>query len=135
MDKPVISRWLQLWRKAARLTQNEVTQRSGVPQYQVSRLENGEVEKPPMEDVVRLAAAYGVAPNEVARLAGWWTASPRYTTEDPRWTYVQGFLARASDEDREKLLAEVYDRALFHETLARLAEGDGEGEERKRIAS
>ncbi len=124
MTKPVISTWLRLWRKAARLTQAEVTERSGVPQHQVSRLENGEVEKPPMEDLIKLASTYGVEPNEVARLAGWWVPSPRYTTEDPRWVYAQNYMAHTSEEDRERLLDEVYDRVLFHETLARLAPQD-----------
>ena len=122
MGKTSLASWLRLWRKASRLTQAQVTEKSGVPQHQVSRFENGEIDKPSMEELVRVASVYGIEPNELARLAGWWLPSPRYSSEDPRWVYAQNFLAHASDVDREKLLDELYDRVLFHETLRRLAE-------------
>lgn len=48
------------------MSQTDVVERSGLPQYVVSTLERGTTDKPAFEFVVRLADAYGVTPNEIA---------------------------------------------------------------------
>ncbi len=117
-----LGRHFLIWRKASRLTQAQVAEKSGIPTHQISRFETDALGKVPAEDLIRVAAVYGITPNEVARIAGWWVPPKTYEAVDPRWATLQNFLATAPEEEREQLLDTIYDRVLFHEEMRRLAE-------------
>lgn len=101
------------WRQAARMTQTEVSHRTGIAQHQISRLENGEIDRPGFTDVITLASHYGVSPNELAKEVGAWVPNRKYKSEDYRLTYVLEWLYNASSEERDTLLQLMYDRAIF----------------------
>ncbi len=110
---------LKRWREASRFTQAQVSRRTGIVQHQISRLEHDQVEKPSMADLVRIAAVYGVNPDTLATVAGWWTPPRDFTSEDNRWTYVRHFLATSGRHAVEQFLDWAYDRALFLEEMGR----------------
>ena len=113
-----LGQMLARWRAASRLSQTEVAKRSGLVQHQISRLEHGQIERPAMEDIVRLIQIYGVSPNEVATIFGW-VPPKSFQSDDYRWQFVQDFLAHATDAQRDRLLQELYDRTLFIKELDR----------------
>lgn len=63
-------------RQARQWTQRDVERetKGAVPSQQVSRIENGAVADPSMKDLVALGRIYGLTPNEVAELYGYWRA-------------------------------------------------------------
>lgn len=57
------------------LSQRDVERMTGdiVPSQQVSRIEAGVIREPTMRDLVALGQVYGLSPNQVAALYGYWT--------------------------------------------------------------
>ena len=111
--------WLLRWRAASRLTQAEVSRRTGIVQHQISRLEHDEIERPSMRDIVRLVSIYGVTPNEVAETIYGWSPPKHWKSEDYRWSVVQTFLATCTDKSRGAFLQDAYDKANWLEELER----------------
>lgn len=113
----ILGQYLQKWREAARLTQAQVSEKTGIVQHQISRLEHGARERPSFQDVVKIVAVYGVTPNEAAQVAYGWIPPARYQSEDYRWRFVQDFLTKANEAQKERFLQEMYDRAVFFKEL------------------
>lgn len=96
---------LRVLRLAKQLTQAEAAKVSGVSPQAISRLEKGETNKPPMEDVVRYGAALELDPNALATLYGYWRDPNRpEQDDDPRLLRLRPVLERLPDDKR----AQVY---------------------------
>lgn len=111
--------WLTRWRNASRLTQAEVSRRTGIVQHQISRLEHDQIERPSMQDVVKIVQVYGVTPNEVAEKVYGWVPPKEFKAEDYRWQFLKDFLNRADSETRDRLMQEIYDKAIWYDELAK----------------
>jgi hypothetical protein len=72
---------------------------------QVSRLENGNLTKPPMKDLVEYGTIIGLTPNEVAALYGYFEApsAERLVNEDERLSRLRSVAGRLTPEARERL--------------------------------
>lgn len=116
-----LGRWLVRWREASRLTQAEVARRTEIVQHQISRLERDEIERPTMRDIVRIISVYGVSPNEAAQKGYDWLPPKEYRSEDYRWQFLKDLLAGLDDENREALMVEIYDKAVWYSELTRRA--------------
>lgn len=60
---------LRQYREAAGLTQVQLSQLSGIDQGHISRIETGQVPRPSVETVRRLAQAVGVSLDDIAQPA------------------------------------------------------------------
>ena len=79
---------LRTLREEQKLTmENVVAQsRGAITQQQISRIETGKIDKPPMQDLVLLGSLVGLNPTEVALLYGYWqptSGAELAATEEP----------------------------------------------------
>lgn len=99
---------LRTLRESRKLTQGDVVRLSHntLSLAQVSRLETGQLTKPPMKDLVEYGLVVGLTPNEVAALYGYYVepSATRKTQEDPRLARLHSLLGRLSESSQEKLL-------------------------------
>lgn len=72
-DPVLLGERLEEWRSAQRLTQRDVAARSGVSLSSYSRIENGQTPNVGFVDMIRIAEALNLNPEEMAALAGVWT--------------------------------------------------------------
>lgn len=68
-----------------------------------------------MRDIVKVIQVYGVTPNDVAEKVYGWLPPKEYKSDDYRYKYLKDYLARASDDARDALLQEIYDKVIWHE--------------------
>lgn len=98
---------LQALRKARTLTQDDIVRLSHgkLSPAQVSRLENGNLTKPPMKDLVEYGVIVGLSPNEVAALYGYYDApsAERKVGEDETLARLRGVAERLTPGQRDKL--------------------------------
>jgi hypothetical protein len=85
----------------------------------MSRLEHDQIDRPSMQDIVKIVQVYGVTPNEVAEKVYGWVPPREYKSEDYRWQFIKDFLAKASPDIQDRFLAEVYDKAIWYSELTR----------------
>lgn len=107
-------RRLLQYREAQKLTQRDV-ERKTVERYgqenalisqQVSRIEDGKIEKPPMRDLVLLGDLYDLTPNDVAEMYGYWTPRERgRKRQNPRLTHALELYSRLPASQQEKIIA------------------------------
>ena len=97
-------------RQARQWTQRDVERetKGAVPSQQVSRIENGAVADPSMKDLVALGRIYGLTPNDVAELYGYWHA-PRGdkttgTSQFSTLSAIERLLAGSSPETAAQYL-------------------------------
>jgi len=88
----------------AGLSQDDVRAKAGLgSQNLVSGLERDIPDKPAMEDLVKLGSVYGMTPNDIARLAGWWDSAESLKW-DPALEDVQRGLAKLAPEKRREFV-------------------------------
>ncbi len=93
--------WLRTLRVAKQLTQAEAAKQSGVSMQAISRLEKGDIAKPPMADVVLYGTVLDATPNECAVKYGYWSDPQRPPREeDPRLSRLRPVLERLPDDKR-----------------------------------
>ena len=112
-------RWLRSLRVGRGKTLAEVDKATGVSQQNISNLENGQIGKPAMPMLARLAEYYGVTPTEVARRFGWWHGVDDEQSKDPRLVYLEQVLARLNPGQRYNLLQQVKGLAQLAEQEAK----------------
>lgn len=99
---------LRATREARGLKQADVVRASHgkLTMAQVSRIETGQLTKPPMKDLVEYGLVVGLSPNEVASVYGYYVESgtDRKLDEDSRLSRLHSMLDRLSPSGREKLL-------------------------------
>jgi hypothetical protein len=65
-----------------------------------------------MEEVVKIGAVYGLTPNEIAEIAGWWSPPKgersRQDTVDPRMREILQELAQMDKASRERTIEMLY---------------------------
>lgn len=98
---------LRSLREARGLFQSDIVRMSNgvLSLAQVSRLENGNLTKPPMKDLVEYGTIIGLTPNEVAALYGYFEApsAERLVNEDERLSRLRSVAGRLTPEARERL--------------------------------
>ncbi len=60
-------------REDAGLTQTQLSKETGVSQNYISSLERGAVASPDPEILFNIGTKLGLEPNDIARIAGWWS--------------------------------------------------------------
>jgi transcriptional regulator with XRE-family HTH domain len=93
-------------RRALNLSQAQVAEQIGWHQTEVSALENGRQVSPTMETLVRLGSVYGLSPNELAELAGWWTGPPA-SPLDFYWSLIAEAATPLPDDRKHALLTRL----------------------------
>ena len=106
-------------REIHHMTQRDVQRATGgrILAQQLSRLETGQVERPSLHDTSLLAALYGLTPNDMAELYGYWT--PRTATEepeDPRVRRAKQVARTLSEAQRERLYNNIEIATVLVET-------------------
>jgi transcriptional regulator with XRE-family HTH domain len=112
-----LGRELRRQREAARLTQQELAGRSGVGVKTISRIEAGLIQDPGFADVVRMGRALGLSPDTLATYCGLWQVNDE-DAGDPRWDYIDGFMGRATPEQRDQYSTLAYATALALDRIA-----------------
>lgn len=72
-----LGRRLRVLREASNLSQVDLSKETGVSQNYISSLEMGKTASPSMEILCILGKRLGMTPNDIALVAGWWTAPRR----------------------------------------------------------
>lgn len=94
---------LRSLREQGGLTQTLLANQTGVSQNYISALENGLVNSPDMEILCLLGSKLGLTPNDIATLAGWWSASQEpEIPQDLTWTINR--LLKLPTPEREPLV-------------------------------
>lgn len=117
---PRLGHELRNFRRALQLTQGEVAKRIGVSQRVLSRWENNRVADLDGRTLIRLGTLYGLSPNAIARMAGWWAPNrPEDAQSSPKWEYVLNFLNNpaTSDTARERFYELAYATCRAVESL------------------
>jgi transcriptional regulator with XRE-family HTH domain len=73
---PCLGPELRRQRRLLRLSQAEVATICGLTQRQISRYANNTVAGPDAANILRMGTVYGLSPNQVATLGGWWSGEP-----------------------------------------------------------
>ena len=124
-------------RELSELDQRGVQKKTGnkVSAQQVSKLELGKVKRPSMRDLVLLGAVYGLTPNQVATLYGYWQPSEaEEEPEDPRVTTLKQTAKLLPPLYRERLLNAAEVSAALYRSEAERAAIIERAEERSREA-
>lgn len=98
----VLGKALRELRKLHHLSQQEVADRLGLQQTEVSQLELGQVKNPSLYRLCAFARLYGVTPTDLAVLAGWWDR--REAEEDPHWSLLRDTIRTVPLQYREEVL-------------------------------
>jgi transcriptional regulator with XRE-family HTH domain len=87
----------------------EVAKRTGgkVSKQQIGHLENGDRDRPSMRDLVLLGKVYGVTPNELAILFGYWQGPEEDAPEDSRITLAKHIANTLPEPYRDRLLRAI----------------------------
>lgn len=101
---------LRALREEQQLTQQEVEKRTAsrfgdharVYAQQVSRIEKGQLDKPPILDLLRLGQVLGLAPDDIAEMYGLWPR--REKSVDPRLQQALDLAGELPYAEREKFL-------------------------------
>lgn len=96
--------WLRTLRLARGWTQLEAAKRAGISMQAVSRLEKGDIAKPPMEDLCLFGGVLDVTPNQIAEQFGYWRdyGHPE-REEDPRIGRLRSVLERLPSDRRSQV--------------------------------
>lgn len=71
---------------------------------QVSRIEKGALDKPPIIDLLRIGQVLGLSPDDIAEMYGLWPRQPAKETLDPRLQSAIDLAAELPLMEREKFL-------------------------------
>lgn len=71
---------------------------------QVSRIEKGQLDKPPILDLLRIGGILGLSPDDIAEMYGLWPRQSGSTSLDPRLQAAIALTEELPFAEREKLL-------------------------------
>lgn len=94
-------------RKLLRLSQTDVATQLGWHQTELSQLETGERVSPSFEKLVKLGQVYGLSPNDLALIAGFWDG-PEPVLDSPYWDLIERTIRDFPPGDQEEVLRQVY---------------------------
>jgi transcriptional regulator with XRE-family HTH domain len=99
-------------RVRAGLSQDEVCKKAGIKsQNTLSLLERNVPERISMEEITRIGSVFGLSPNQLAEIAGWWypeTGEANNAELDPRLRELLHELPHFDAATRERLLDTLY---------------------------
>jgi transcriptional regulator with XRE-family HTH domain len=103
-------------RKALGLSQRDVAEQVTLHQSEISDIEAGDRVPPRMDKLVELGQFYGLSPNDLAEMAGWWvgTNEPR---NNPYWE-LAGEILSSLPSERQNALLQQFVNMLKTERLA-----------------
>jgi transcriptional regulator with XRE-family HTH domain len=93
-------------RKLHHLSQQEVADKLGIAQTELSQLELGKVRNPSLIKLATLGRIYGVTPTDLAVLAGIWERGEQ--DNDPHWSLLRDVVRSVPLRYREDLLERIY---------------------------
>jgi transcriptional regulator with XRE-family HTH domain len=119
-------RKLKLLRETQEWTQRDIAfkSRGVLTNQQISRIEDGQIDKPPMKDLVLYGGILGLTPNQVAALYDYWAGEDTASIEDaPQVLTIRRLLRTLPDDLRRMLLHHLNaDIADIHVRMAPPAE-------------
>ena len=71
---------------------------------QLSKIEGGEVSRPSMHDLCALGALYGLSPNQMAKLYGYWEDQTPSLLTDKRIIKIIGLLGKLPEKKRDSVV-------------------------------
>jgi transcriptional regulator with XRE-family HTH domain len=74
---------------------------------QVGNIERGQVARPSMRDLCILGTLYGVTPNQLASLYGYWESKEPSILDDTRLLKMVKLLSKMNKERRDQLLRDL----------------------------
>lgn len=92
---------IRVMREERHLTQTELGKKAGVSTQAVSRLELGTIGKPDMATLVKIGRVFGMTPNEIAELYGYWVSMDE---DQERLDRLRARVNALPPEPRESLL-------------------------------
>lgn len=92
---------LRVMREERQLTQTELGRKAGISTQAVSRLELGTIAKPDMDTLVKIGTAFGMTPNEIAELYGYWVPIDPFSE---RGEQLRARILKMPEKQRESLL-------------------------------